>query len=162
MQSRAKGESIPIEPLTMIHIRPYTLNDWDGICQVHDRSRLLETQESNTQRSLIPLKDDPDGSALHQCRLLVVCEGDKIIGFSGSHEEYLGWLYLDPEYMGRGIARELLKESLKYTGPHAWTVTFVENKRAQKFYESEGFKVRNSFISDDEGYPCQVYRMSRD
>ena len=146
----------------MIHIRPYTLNDWDGICNVHDRSRPLELDDSAQDRNYTPLKDDPENAALQQCRLLVACEGDKIIGFSGSHESYLGWLYLDPDYTGQGIGRQLLKESLKYTGPHTWTVTLAENKRAQKLYESEGFKVRGSFISDEEGFPCEVFKMSLD
>lgn len=146
----------------MIQIRPYTLNDWEGICKVHDRSRPLEHKNTPDGFSYIPLKEDPESVALQQCRLLVACEGDRIIGFSGSHESYLGWLYMDPEYSGRGIARQLLKESLKYTGPHAWTVTFADNKRARRFYEREGFTVKDSFVSDDEGFPCEVFRMSLD
>jgi ribosomal protein S18 acetylase RimI-like enzyme len=146
----------------MIQIRPYTLNDWQGICQVHDRSRPLEFEETQNKREFTPLDKDPDSVALQQCRLLVACEGDKVIGFSGSHEDYLGWLYLDPEYRGRGIARQLLQESLKYTGPHTWTVTLAENKNALKFYESEGFKVTTSFLSEEEGYPCQVFKLKRD
>ena len=146
----------------MIQIRPYTLNDWDGICKVHDRSRPLEHSDTPDGRSFTPLKDDPESSALQQCRLLVACEDDRIIGFSGSHETYLGWLYMDPDYSGRGIAKQLLKESLKYTGPHTWTVTFAENKRALKFYESEGFKVKTSFVSDDDGFPCEVFKLSLD
>ncbi|MCZ6673147.1 MAG: GNAT family N-acetyltransferase [Verrucomicrobia bacterium] len=146
----------------MIQIRPYTLNDWDGICRVHDRSRPLELQGSCDERAFIPLNDDPESSALHQCRLLVACEGDKIIGFTGSHEDFLGWLYLDPDFTGRGIAKQLLKECLKYIGPHAWTVTLAGNKRAKKLYESAGFTVKSSFLSDDEGFPCRVYKMSRD
>lgn len=74
----------------MIQIRPYTLNDWEGICKVHDRSRPLELNDSPDGRTYTPLKDDPESAALQQCRLLVACEGDRIIGFSGSHESYLG------------------------------------------------------------------------
>ena len=84
----------------MIQIRPYTLNDWDGICKVHDRSRPLELSDTPDGRSFTPLKEDPEGTALQQCRLLVACEGDRIVGFSGSHETYLGWLYMDPDYSG--------------------------------------------------------------
>ena len=129
---------------------------------MHDRSRPVELAGSCDERAFIPLKEDPENTAFLQCRLLVACEGDKVIGFSGSHEEYLGWLYLDPEYTGRGIARLLLKESLKYTGPHAWTVTLANNTRAMKLYESEGFKVTDTFISTDEGFPCRVCTMARD
>ena len=145
----------------MIRIRPFTRNDWDGVCQVHDRSRPLELQDEQIPLDLIPLKEDPEGAVLQQCRLLVACEGDRIIGFSGSREAYLGWLYLDPDYTGRGIAKQLLKESLKYTGPRTWTVTRATNKRAQALYESEGFSVRDSFVSDDDGYPCEVFKMAR-
>ena len=146
----------------MIQIRPYTINDWDGICKVHDRSRPLEINGSINGTTFTPLKDDPESAALQQCRLLVACEGDRIVGFSGLHEEYLGWLYLDPDYQGRGISRQLLKESLKYTGPHAWTVAFAENKRALKLYESMGFKIKTSFQTEEEGIPCEVYKLSRD
>lgn len=146
----------------MIYIRPYTLNDWDSICKVHDRSKPHELDGNHLDRTFTPLKDDPESTTLQQCRLLVACEGDKVVGFSGSHETYIGWLYLDPEYTGKGIGRQLLKESLKYTGPHAWTVTLADNKRAQKLYESEGFKVSASFKSDDEGFPCEVFKMTQD
>jgi putative acetyltransferase len=146
----------------MIQIRPYTLNDWEGICQVHDRSRPIELEESIKERSFTPLNEDPESSAFLQCRILVACEDDKVIGFSGSHEDYLGWLYLDPAYIGRGIARQLLKECLKYTGPHAWTVTLAENKRALKLYQNEGFKVKTSFLSDEEGHVCEAYKLTRD
>jgi ribosomal protein S18 acetylase RimI-like enzyme len=131
----------------MIQIRPYTLNDWEGICQVHDRSRPIELEESIKERSFTPLNEDPESSAFLQCRILV---------------DYLGWLYLDPAYIGRGIARQLLKECLKYTGPHAWTVTLAENKRALKLYQNEGFKVKTSFLSDEEGHVCEAYKLTRD
>ncbi|MCB1122944.1 MAG: GNAT family N-acetyltransferase, partial [Verrucomicrobiae bacterium] len=119
----------------MIQIRPYTRNDWEGICKVHDQSRPLEFEETSQSRQFTPLMEDPEGSALQQCRLLVACEDDQVIGFTGSHEDYLGWLYLDPAYRGQGIARKLLKECLKYTGPHTWTVAMAENKTAIRLYE---------------------------
>jgi GNAT superfamily N-acetyltransferase len=145
----------------MIQIRPFTLNDWDGICQVHDRSRPIELKDSNIEHSFIPMKEDPESAGLQQCRLLVACDGNRVIGFSGSHEEYLGWLYMDPAYAGRGFTKQLLKESLKYIGPHAWTIALAGDKKSQKLYEDEGFTIRNSFISDDEGFPCEVFKMSR-
>ena len=129
---------------------------------MHDRSRPLELEESINERSFTPLNEDPESSALQQCRLLVACEDNKVIGFSGSHEDFLGWLYLDPAYMGRGIAKQLLQECLKYTGPHAWTVALAENKTALRLYKSAGFKVKTSFLSDEEGHPCRVYKMTRD
>ena len=98
---------------TMIQVRPYTAKDWDGICQVHDRSRPQELEESLNKNQFTPLNEDPENSALQQCRLLVACEDDRVIGFTGSHEDYLGWLYMDPAYRGRGIAKQLLGKALR-------------------------------------------------
>ncbi|NET40102.1 MAG: GNAT family N-acetyltransferase, partial [Cyanothece sp. SIO1E1] len=134
----------------------------DGICRVHDRSRPLELKDAPSGYSHTPLKEDPESEALKQCRLLVACEGNRVIGFSGSHESFLGWLYMDPEYAGRGIGKKLLNESLKYTGPHTWTVTLADNQSARKLYESAGFTVKDTFVSDDEGFPCKVCKMGMD
>ncbi len=146
----------------MFIIRPYTQNDWNDVCHVHDRSRSVELKEANTEHPFMPLNEDPESGMMEQCRLLVACEEDgEVVGFSGSREEYLGWLYVDPDHMGKGVARTLLKESLKYTGPKAWTVTLAENKRARDLYESEGFSSETTYDSDDDGYPCKVTKMVR-
>jgi len=145
----------------MFFIRPYTPKDWDGICQVHDRSLPLELGARDIPDKVTSLKEDPESMSLQNCRLLVACEDEHIVGFSGCHDDFLGWLYVDPQYNGRGIGRSLLRESLKYTGPHAWTITYTNNTRGIHLYESEGFTIENQFESDDDGNTRSCYRLSR-
>jgi len=145
----------------MFFIRPYTPKDWDGVCQVHDRSRPFEFGQQDRPAQVTSLKEDPESFSIQNCRLLVACEDDHIVGFSGCHDDFLGWLYVDPRYSGKGIGRKLLREALKYTGPHAWTITYTDNSRGIHLYESEGFAVEHQFDEDDEGATRHCCRLMR-
>jgi len=144
-----------------ITIREYEDEDWAAICRVHDRARPDELRGSCDPRAFVPLAEDPESEELLRCRKFVACGGQSVVGFVGTDGDYLAWLYVDPDYYGRGIGRRLLRLALGLVGEGAWTIMLDGNARARALYESEGFKVVRPFESDNAGYPCTCLRMER-
>ena len=144
----------------MITIREYKDDDWAAICSVHDRARPDELRGSCDPRAFVPLAEDPEAEDIHRCRKFVACEGKRVVGFVGMDESYLAWLYVDPEYYGRGIGRRLLRLAIRLIGSEAWTIVLDGNVRARSLYESEGFRVVRTFESENAGYPCTCVRLA--
>jgi len=83
-----------------------------------------------------------------------------VVGFVGIDDDYLAWLYIDPEYYGRGIGRHLLQLAVREIGPNAWTIVLDKNFNAIHLYQSEGFEEVKRFSGDNAGYPCNCIRMA--
>jgi len=84
--------------------------------------------------------------------------GGKIVGFSTAVREnnkgvLVKAIYVRPEYQGRGIGGELLREILKFykNSKKFWLEVAVYNKKAIGFYEKFGFQI----ISGSEG-KCEI------
>lgn len=144
----------------MITFRPYTPEDWDAICRVHDRARPDELVGSCDARAFVPLSDDPESKDIPEYQMLVACHGPAVVGFTGVRDHYIGWLYVDPAFYGRGIGRSLLKQAMALAGPEAWTVSLKGNAPALALYQSEGFRAVEEFDGDNAGYACTALRLS--
>ncbi len=143
-----------------ITLREYQDGDWEAICLVHDLARPDELQGSCDPRAFIPIALDPEVDDLRRCAKHVACHGARVAGFVGVSGDYLAWLYVDPEYYGRGIGRRLLRLVLPLLGPAAWTIVLDGNARALRLYESEGFAVARTYTGDNAGYPCTCHRLT--
>jgi ribosomal protein S18 acetylase RimI-like enzyme len=140
-------------------IREYEERDWIRICRIHDRARPDELHGSCDPRAFIPIAEDPEVADLRRAHKYVACEGEQVVGFVGVADDYLAWLYVDPDRYGRGIGRQLLRRALMEMGPHAWTIVLAGNRRAVHLYESEGFREVDRFEGENAGYPCTCLRM---
>lgn len=72
-----------------------------------------------------------------------IYDGEKLIGFARIITDFVTTFYLmdviiDKEYRGKGLGKRLMDEIMKDVG-HLYGVLHTE--KAQKFYESYGFKV---------------------
>ena len=144
-----------------ITIREYCDNDWPMVCAVHDRARPDELRGSCDPRAFVPLAAEQDDTAsLQRSRKFVACVGEQVVGFVGIDGTYLSWLYVDPAYYGQGIGRRLLRQGLQLIGPQAWTIVLAGNIRAQRLYESEGFRVVRIYESTNAGYPCTCVQLA--
>lgn len=144
-----------------IHIRPYQDDDWGAICAVHDRSRPDELRSSCNPRAFVPLAQDQEYlDDVRRSRKLVACDGERVVAFVGVDGSYLSWLYVDPDYYGRGIGRRLLQIGKRLIGPDAWTIALAGNTRAIQLYASEGFTIVQTFQGDNAGYPCEGVRLA--
>jgi ribosomal protein S18 acetylase RimI-like enzyme len=145
----------------VITIREYSDEAWDAICRVHDRARPDELRGSCDPRAFVPLAEDAEYEEdIHRSRKLLACEDDRVVGFVGVNGAYVSWLYVDPEYYGRGIGRRLLRLGLELAGPGAFTIALASNARALSLYKSEGFVVTETFECENAGYPCTCVRLA--
>jgi ribosomal protein S18 acetylase RimI-like enzyme len=144
-----------------ISIREYCDNDWPMVCAVHDRARPDELRGSCDPRAFVPLAAEQDDTeSFQRSRKFVACVGEQVVGFVGIDGTYLSWLYVDPAYYGQGIGRRLLRLGLQLIGPPAWTIVLAGNIRAQRLYESEGFRVVRIYESTNAGYPCTCVQLA--
>ena len=88
----------------------------------------------------MPIEKDPEVADLRSCQKMVAVEDNRVVGFVGTQETYLGWLYVHPDYYSRGIGRKLLQAGAEQIGGKAWTIVLAGNTRARDLYNSEGFK----------------------
>ncbi|HEU4325755.1 MAG TPA: GNAT family N-acetyltransferase [Roseiflexaceae bacterium] len=141
-------------------IRAYTEADWPAICALHDRARLDELLGSCDLRAFVPLaQDQEDAENFQRSRKFVACVGGRVAGFVGVDGSYLSWLYVDPDFYGRGIGRRLLQYGKRLIGPDGWTIALENNLPARQLYASEGFRVASIFDSSNAGYPCKGVKL---
>ena len=145
----------------MITYRAYQEEDWNAICQIHDRARPDELLGSCDPRGFIPIEQDKEVEELKKCWKYVACDNELVVGFVGVDDKYLAWLYVDPAQYGKGIGRELLRIGLEQIGERAWTIVLDGNRKAMKLYESEGFREVKRFAGENNGYPVTCVRMER-
>jgi len=145
----------------MITYRAYQEEDWNAICQIHDRARPDELLGSCDPRGFIPIEQDKEVEELKKCWKYVACDDELVVGFVGVDDKYLAWLYVDPAQYGKGIGRELLRIGLEQIGERAWTIVLDGNRKAMKLYESEGFREVKRFAGENNGYPVTCVRMER-
>ena len=89
----------------MILYRKYEEQDWKAICAIHDLARPDELIGSCDPRAFIPIEQDKEVEDLKAHKKIVACDGDTVVGFVGVDGTYLSWLYVNPDYYGKGIGR---------------------------------------------------------
>ncbi|HYJ33312.1 MAG TPA: GNAT family N-acetyltransferase [Candidatus Binatia bacterium] len=143
-----------------ISIRDYRGEDEAALFGIHDRSRPDELVGSCDPRGFIPLAEDFRSlEDFRMSRKWVAADGDRPVGFAGVRDNYISWLYIEPEYYRRGIGRRLLRAAMDAAGPDAWTIALERNDRARKLYESEGFVPAMTFDGENNGYPCRCVKL---
>jgi ribosomal protein S18 acetylase RimI-like enzyme len=145
----------------MISYREYQDEDWKAVCQIHDRARPDELRGSCDARAFVPIEQDKEVEELKACWKFVAVKDEQVFGFVGVDNQYLAWLYIDPEHYGKGIGRELLRIGIRQIGKGAWTIVLDGNERAIKLYESEGFREVKRYASDNAGYPVTCVKTER-
>ncbi|MCJ7715917.1 MAG: GNAT family N-acetyltransferase, partial [Anaerolineales bacterium] len=128
-------------------IRTYQPADWQSICQIHDLARPDELLGSCDPKAFIPIEQDQEVEHLTLCKKMVAITPDRIAGFIGVDQGFIGWLYVHPDYYGQRMGRELLQQGLKLTTEKAWTIALAGNSRALSLYQSEGFVEVNRYKS---------------
>ena len=93
---------------------------------------------------------------------VLVAVMDLITGYPEADDAFIGWLMVDGEMQGRGIGSGIfadVRAAMKAAGYDYMALAVVkENEEALKFWEDQGFKVKEESVSTD-GY--QVYVLDR-
>ena len=79
-------------------------------------------------------------------------EEQKCVGFSGTNQQTLEMLFIDPVYFRKGYGGEIIKKLIEQE-----SIIFVDankqNEGAVKFYQSQGFQVIGESKEDPQGNP---------
>ncbi|MGF1492485.1 MAG: GNAT family N-acetyltransferase [Microcoleaceae cyanobacterium] len=147
---------------TRITIRPYLDQDWDAICQVHDRAQPGEFEGTFDFPVVSPLAENTNLKRFFpQCHRFVACDQDRIVGFIAIYQNQISLLYIDPDYQGRGIGGRLLQLAINIIGSPVWTVTVAGNQKALRFYQRAGFEVMDQFGGQVQQQSCKFVRLRR-
>jgi GNAT superfamily N-acetyltransferase len=127
-------------------IRPFTPEDAPALCRLHTRAILAISDEfySKEQRvswahGLTPQGyiDASDKDETYEVAVI----GGHVIGFCGRTAETVRGLYVDPQFQGRGIGRELLARAETILRAEGRTVMDIEaSLSAEAFYASAGYR----------------------
>lgn len=149
----------------MIKIRDYTDCDWDSIERIHDSARKIELKLAGLDEAFLPLKVAAEREGLFDYPGLFVAEkGSEVIGFAACTEDELAWLYVDPQYMRRGIGRMLSEYALNTFPGIRYIEALKGNEPALALYKSLGFTlagIKKGKMPGNEDFVVEVYDLQR-
>ncbi|TKT88637.1 GNAT family N-acetyltransferase [Dyadobacter frigoris] len=101
------------------------------------------------------LKLEDFDSAIQEEEVLVAVKDNVPIGFIAwwLPDNFIHSLFIDPDFVEKGIGKSLLDACLARTGRPATLKCLQENKNALKFYASQGWEI----ISDGESPDGDFY-----
>lgn len=85
---------------------------------------------------------------------------EKIVGFSGTNDEHLEMLFLDPAFHRQGYGTEILHSLTKNQVILSVDVN-KQNTQALHFYQKNGFEVIRESLIDGQGYPYPILHMRK-
>lgn len=85
-------------------------------------------------------------------------ENEKVVGFIGIHSEKIEMLFLNPDYIGKGLGRQLIDFAFSN-----FNIRYVDvneqNPKATEFYQKIGFEIFDRSEKDDLGKPYPILKM---
>ena len=90
--------------------------------------------------------------------LIAADRNDLPVGFMGIENQKLEMLFIHPDYIGRGIGRQLILYGIETYGVNEVTVN-QQNPAAVGFYEHMGFKTYKRTALDEAGMPYPLFYM---
>jgi ribosomal protein S18 acetylase RimI-like enzyme len=145
-------------------IRPYSQNDWQFLCAIHDSARLYELQSAGLTDAFLNLEDTAENEGLFDGDLFVAEINDKIYGFAACSGGELTWLYVDPMSFRQGVGRQLVRHAINLSGGNLNTEVLVGNESALNLYLSEGFKIirrSDGKLAGNESFTASGYVLQR-
>ena len=77
------------------------------------------------------------------------------------HDGYLDQLFIAPEYQGKGLGKRLLTFTRENLPDEIWLRCVLENERAWRWYEREGFVFEKEERDPRSGFTMKYYRWKR-
>jgi len=85
-------------------------------------------------------------------------ENETIVGFIGIHSEKIEMLFLNPDYIGKGLGKQLINFAFSN-----FEINYVDvnqqNPKATEFYKKMGFETFDRTEKDDMGKPYPILKM---
>ena len=143
-----------------MNIRAYTKSDFKIISKIYELSKLDELINEKNDFELIPLEIDKKRyTDFIESWVYVVEIGSHVVGFFGYREEHLSWLFVHPEFRGKGVGKimiDFIKTKLK----DSISLSVVaSNASAISLYKKQGFKKNREITGEYNGIPVNVIEM---
>ena len=97
---------------------------------------------------------------LYQIELALI--KDKVVGMIAYNEKEISQLYIHVDYQGIEIDETLLNRAKAQSNGKLTLNTFEVNKKAQRFYEKNGFKIIGRGSENEENLPDLQYEWNVD
>ena len=82
------------------------------------------------------------------------------VGFIGLLDSFIGGLFIDPAFHGRGLGKTLILHAARLKGALDVEL-YAANQSAYRFYQRAGFEETGRLAQDAEGRQLAVLRMHR-
>ncbi|MBK1690480.1 GNAT family N-acetyltransferase [Rubrivivax gelatinosus] len=122
-------------------IRPYTADDWDRVCQIHDSARRDELEAARLESAYLTLEQTAENEGFHEYTIRVAEIDSVVVGFVAFTTEELAWLYVDPQIYGRGVGTALIHAALGETKTSLCAEVLDGNEAAICAYRKAGFDI---------------------
>lgn len=139
-------------------IRPITVNDHSRVIEIWEASvrathDFLPEDYLQYIKKLLPeiLKAMPV--------FVIEDENRSLQGFLGVAEKKIEMLFLDPQYRGKGIGRQLTHYAIQELGADSVDVN-EQNPQAIGFYQRMGFVITGRTETDGAGKPYPILQMT--
>ncbi|MED4204852.1 GNAT family N-acetyltransferase [Neobacillus mesonae] len=87
----------------------------------------------------------------------IVLVDEKVVGMMAYNDKEISQLYIHVDYQGRGIGQTLLDKAKAHSSGRLTLFTFEVNKKAQRFYEKNGFQIIDRGHENEENLPDILY-----
>lgn len=124
-----------------MNIRPYTPEDWDRVCQIHDAARQDELAAAGLQAAYLTLAQTAENEGFLDYSILVAELSGTGAGFVAFTQEELAWLYVDPNAYGQGVGSALIRAALAQTQGPMMAEVLEGNAAAVAVYRKAGFEL---------------------
>lgn len=141
-------------------LRPYRVEDWSAVRDIYDLSKPDEMKGVLDPAAIPPLEADPDMKALFDdSRIVCMEDAGRVVGFAGSRDSLITWLFVHPSFRRKGVATALVTELLgRLTRPVTLNVA-IDNLAARSLYERIGFALEREFTGHFQGVACRVAKL---
>ena len=148
------------ERLTTMELRPYAIDDWAAVREVYDLAKPDEMRGVMDTFAIPALELDPEMMALFRDSEITVMEhAGRLVGFAGSRENSITWLFVHPSFRRIGVATALVRTIVARLEPPVTLNVVGTNVAARAVYERIGFKLEREFTGQFHGRPCPVARL---
>ncbi|MDR1942786.1 MAG: GNAT family N-acetyltransferase [Endomicrobium sp.] len=97
--------------------------------------------------------------SLPNMRVFGIKKSGKLLGFMGVSENEIESLFVDPEYFGKGIGKNLIVYAIRDLNLKKISVN-EQNQKAFSFYKKFGFKIVKRDEFDSFNLPYPILRLS--
>jgi putative acetyltransferase len=144
-------------PSSEIEIRAYSKEDKNQVLEVWEKS-VIATHTFLAHFDFIEIKALVKTIDFESLEVYCLVKNADVIGFIGVAECTIEMLFVLPEYIGKGLGKQLCDFALSKL--HANKVDVNEqNENAFQFYEKMGFEIYERTKQDDQGRNYPLLRM---